>query len=67
MTQLAKIPDPEKIKRTVERLRESNQQLGAFTLALDEVIAQLEADIRRSPRNAYLLSKAKRIDEKSGE
>jgi hypothetical protein len=63
MTEQPKLPDPEKVKRTVAMLRESNQQLEAFSFALDELIAQVEADIRRQPRNAYLLSKFKRSAE----
>lgn len=55
MTQLKKLPDLEKVKRTVERLRASNQELEAVTLALDELIAIVEADIRHSPLMAYRL------------
>jgi hypothetical protein len=57
MTQLKKLPDPEKVKRTVERLRASNQQLEIVTLALDQLIAILEADIRHSPLTAYRIGK----------
>jgi hypothetical protein len=57
MTELKKLPDPEKVKRTVERLRASNQQLEAITLALDELIALVEADIRHSPLTAYRIGK----------
>lgn len=67
MTQQLRIPDSETRKRNVANMRAACQQLEAFTLALDKLIAQLEADIRRSPRNAYLLSKGKRLEEKSGE
>ena len=59
MTQLKKLPDPEKAKHTVEQLRASNQQLEAVTLALDELIAMVEADIRHSPLTAYRLGKRK--------
>ncbi|WP_250123787.1 hypothetical protein [Chroococcidiopsis sp. CCMEE 29] len=55
MTDLKKLPDPEKVKRTVERLRASNQQLEAVTLALDELIAIVEADIRHTPLTAYCI------------
>jgi hypothetical protein len=50
MTQPKRIPDPEKVKRTVERLRESNRQLELVTLALDELIARLDTDLRRQRR-----------------
>ena len=60
MTQSKELPDPEKVRRTVERLRASNQQLEAVTLALDELIAMVEADIRHSPLTVYRLGKYKR-------
>lgn len=46
MTQFKKVRDPEKVKRTVEQLRESNRQLEIFTLKLDELLAMVETDIR---------------------
>ena len=45
MTQPKRIPDPEKVKRTVEQLRDSNQQLELATLALDELIAIVDNDL----------------------
>ncbi len=50
MTHQPKIPDPETRKREVERLRENNRQLDLVTLALDELIAMVEADLRRQRR-----------------
>ncbi len=50
MTQPKKIPDPEKVKRTVEQLRESNRQLELVTMALDELIARVDTDLRRQRR-----------------
>lgn len=50
MTQPKRIPDPEKVKRTVERLRESNRQLELVTLALDELIVRLDSDLLRQRR-----------------
>ena len=50
MTQPKRIPDPEKVKRTVERLRESNRQLELVTLALDELIAMVDTDLRQQRR-----------------
>ncbi len=47
MTELKKVPNPDKVRQTVERLRQSNRQLEEFTLALDEVIAVVETDLRR--------------------
>lgn len=66
MTQLKKLPDPEKAKHTVERLHASNQQLEAVTLALDELIAMVEADIRHSPLTAYRLSKHEHLASEEG-
>ena len=51
MTQPKRVPDPEKVKRTVEHLRESNRQLELVTLALDEIIALVDTDLRRQRRN----------------
>lgn len=59
MTQLKQPPDLEKVKRTVERLRVSNRQLEAVTLALDELIERIEADICHSPLTTYRLGKHK--------
>ncbi|MEG4805441.1 hypothetical protein QUB63_32710 [Microcoleus sp. ARI1-B5] len=63
MTQTVQLPDPEKVKRTVARLRETGQQLDALTMALDELIAKVEADIRNSPINVRRREKAKHLGE----
>jgi len=47
MTQPPKIPAPQ-TRKEVERLRESNRQ--QVTLALDELIAMVEAGLRRQRR-----------------
>ncbi|MFB2923045.1 MULTISPECIES: hypothetical protein [Aerosakkonema] len=47
MNQPKKILDPEKAKRTVERLREANRQLEILDLKLEELNAMVEADLRR--------------------
>jgi hypothetical protein len=44
------VPDPEKVKRTIEQLRESNRQLELVTLAFDESIARIDTDLRRQRR-----------------
>jgi hypothetical protein len=49
-TEVKRIPDPEKVKRTVERLRESNRQLELVTLALDELIIRIDSDLNRQRR-----------------
>lgn len=56
MTQQPQPPDPEKVKQTVAKMREC-RQFDALNLTLDELIAQVEADIRRSPLTAYRLGR----------
>ena len=46
MTDLQRFPSPEKVKLTVERLRESNRQLELVTLALDDLLARVDEDLR---------------------
>lgn len=60
MTNQPRRPDPEMVKRHVEKLREVCRQYDILNLLLDEAIAQAEADIRNSPLNVYRLGKAKR-------
>ncbi|AFY90900.1 hypothetical protein DSM107010_25650 [Chroococcidiopsis cubana SAG 39.79] len=50
MSKPKKIPDPDKVKRTVEQLRDSNRQLELVTLALDELIARVDNDLRHQRR-----------------
>lgn len=47
MNQAKRFLDPEKAKRTVERLREANRQLEILDLKLEELNAIVEADLRR--------------------
>ncbi len=54
-----RIPDPETRRRSIERMQEVCRQFDALNLILDEAIALAEADIRKSPVNAYRLRKAK--------
>jgi hypothetical protein len=51
MTQTDRIPDREKVKRTVEQLRRSNRQLELVTLAFDELIARVDRDLHQQRRN----------------
>jgi len=64
MTEPKKIPNPDKVRQTVERLRQSNRQLEEFTLALDEVIAVVETDLRRQ-RQERFAGKYKLVEELS--
>lgn len=61
MTQQPPLPDPEKVKQTVTRMRDVCRQFDNVNLALDELIAQIEADIRNSPLTAYRLGKIKPV------
>ena len=47
MNQPKRFLDPEKAKRTVERLREANRQLEVLDLKLEELNAMVEADLRQ--------------------
>ena len=47
MNQPKRFLDPEKAKRTVERLREANRQLEILDLKLEELNAMVEADLRQ--------------------
>jgi hypothetical protein len=64
MTEPKKVPNPDKVRQTVERLRQSNRQLEEFTLALDEVIAVVETDLRRQ-RQERFAGKYKLVEELS--
>jgi len=57
MNQPEKQPDPEKVKRIVEQMRESNRQLDLVTLALDELLAIVDADLRHQRRTRLQSSK----------
>ena len=56
-------PKPEAFQRAAKRLNEACYQLDALNIQLDELIARVEADIRRSPLTQYRLKKAKQISE----
>ncbi|MBW4618315.1 MAG: hypothetical protein KME17_02875 [Cyanosarcina radialis HA8281-LM2] len=57
MTQTPTLPDPEKVKQTVARMREVCRQFDSLNFALDELIAQIEVDIWHSSLTAYRLGK----------
>ncbi len=59
MTQQLPLPNPEKVKQTVAKMREVCRQFDTLNFALDELIAQIEADIRNSPLTAYRLGNVK--------
>lgn len=61
MIQQPRMPNPEARARAVARLREACQMLDALNLFLDDAIAQIEAENRKSPLYAYRLRRAKRL------
>ncbi|PSB05188.1 hypothetical protein [Merismopedia glauca] len=61
MIEQPRIPDAETRARNVARLRETCQMLDALNLFLDEAIAQVEEENRRSPLYRYRLERAKKL------
>lgn len=61
MTEKAKLPSPEAINRATDRLREACEMLDALNLFMDDAIAQIEAENRKSPLHVYRLQRAKRL------
>ena len=57
MRQKPSLPNPEKVQQTVTKMREVCRQFDHLNLSLDELIAQIELDIRNSPLTAYRLGK----------
>lgn len=57
MIQNPSLPNPEKVQQTVTKMREVCRQFDHLNLALDELIAQIELEIRNSPLTAYRLGK----------
>lgn len=61
MTEKAELPDQAAIDRAVARLGETCRQLEALTIFMDDAIAQIEAENRRSPLYVHRLERAKRL------
>ena len=57
MTKKPSLPDPAKVGQTVTKMRQVCRQFDNLNLALDELIAQVELEIRNSPLIAYRLGK----------
>jgi len=58
---MKKQPDAEAFQRMASRLRENSRQWDTLNFQLDELIAQVEADIRRSSLTQYRLRSAQQI------
>jgi hypothetical protein len=61
MTEEPKLPDIEKVKQTSAKVKEICRRADAGILILDDLIAQLEENIRSSPLYRYRLNKAKEL------
>jgi hypothetical protein len=61
MTQQFLPPDLESVKQRAARVEEICKRADAGILVLDDLIAQLEQDIRSSSLYRYRLNKAKRL------
>jgi hypothetical protein len=55
---MTRVPAPQKIQKTVVQLEEVCQQFDALNHVLDELIAQVDAEIQSSPLTLYRLRKA---------
>jgi hypothetical protein len=53
------IPDPKKVQKTVAELQEVCRKFDALNLTLDELIAQVDKEIRSSPLTIYHLKKTR--------
>ena len=57
MSQKSPLPHPEKVQQTVTKMRDVCRQFDHLNLVLDELISQIDLDIRNSPLTAYRLGK----------
>jgi hypothetical protein len=53
------LPNPQKIQRTVVKLKETCKQFDTLNFTLDELIAQIDAEIQNSPLTIYHLKKSR--------
>jgi hypothetical protein len=61
MTEEPKLPNIEKVKQTSAKVKELCQRADAGILILDDLIAQLEENIRSYGLDHYRLNKAKKL------
>ncbi len=66
MSDRQNIPDLETRMQEVRGLRASNRQLELVTIALDELIAMVEADLRHQ-RRSRLEPNSRQLNRQSGE
>lgn len=53
------LPDPQKVQKTVVKLQEVCGKFDELNFKLDELIAQIEAEIQNSPLTIYHLKKSR--------
>jgi hypothetical protein len=53
------LPDSQKVQKTVVKLQEVCQQFDTLNFTLDELIAQVDAEIQNSPLTIYHLRKSR--------
>jgi hypothetical protein len=61
MTKPPQLPNSVKFQHGVQKLQEACKMLDALNILLDEAIAQVEEENRRSPLYQYRLEKAKKL------
>ena len=61
MTQNQPLPNLEQVKQTSTKIKEVCQRADAGISILDDLIAQLDQQIRSSPMYSYRLNKAKHL------
>lgn len=60
---MKKEPDAAAFQRMASQLKKNSRQWDALNIQLDELIAKVEDDIRRSSLTQYRLRKAKQTSE----
>jgi hypothetical protein len=53
------LPDPQKVHKTVVKLQETCRKFDELNFTLDELIAQVDAEIQNSPLTIYHLRKSR--------
>lgn len=53
------LPDSQKVKKTVVKLQEVCRQFDALNFTLDELIAQIDAEMQNYPLTIYHLKKSR--------
>ena len=54
-------PDIERVKQTAAKMQKICQRWDALIMVTDDMIAQLEEQIRKQPNHIYQLKRAKRL------